>query len=62
MSQYVTKIQIDANGDYFVVLPDQLLNEAGFAIGDELEWCTEMFWCDIIMDYRTQVILRRPSE
>lgn len=32
-----TRIRIDANGDSYVVIPDELLDELGWAIGDTLK-------------------------
>ena len=35
---YILEIEEDQNGDQFVVLPDEIMEELGWIEGDILEW------------------------
>jgi bifunctional DNA-binding transcriptional regulator/antitoxin component of YhaV-PrlF toxin-antitoxin module len=35
---YILEVQEDDNGDQFIVLPDELIDELGWQEGDVLDW------------------------
>lgn len=39
--KYTTEIQVDDNGEYFFILPDELVEKLGWDIGDTIEWVIE---------------------
>jgi antitoxin component of MazEF toxin-antitoxin module len=39
--RYTTEIQVDDNGDFFFIIPDDLIQELGWDIGDTIEWVIE---------------------
>lgn len=39
--KYTTEIQVDENGEYFFILPDELVEKLGWDIGDTIEWVIE---------------------
>lgn len=38
MSNYILEVQEDDNGDCYVVLPDEVIEEVGWEEGDLLNW------------------------
>jgi len=39
--KYTCKVEIDELGEYYIVLPDELLKEIGWNIDDMIEWIIE---------------------
>jgi bifunctional DNA-binding transcriptional regulator/antitoxin component of YhaV-PrlF toxin-antitoxin module len=35
---YITTVEMDENGEFILVIPDELITELGWAPGDEIEW------------------------
>jgi bifunctional DNA-binding transcriptional regulator/antitoxin component of YhaV-PrlF toxin-antitoxin module len=38
MSSYILEVQEDDNGDLFIVLPDEVIEDLGWQEGDVLNW------------------------
>lgn len=38
MSNYILEVQEDDNGDLFIVLPDEVIEDLGWQEGDVLNW------------------------
>ena len=38
MSSYVLEVQEDNNGEPFIILPDEVLEDLGWCEGDVLDW------------------------
>jgi bifunctional DNA-binding transcriptional regulator/antitoxin component of YhaV-PrlF toxin-antitoxin module len=38
MSSYILEVQEDNNGDLFIVLPDEVIEDLGWQEGDVLNW------------------------
>jgi bifunctional DNA-binding transcriptional regulator/antitoxin component of YhaV-PrlF toxin-antitoxin module len=38
MSSYILEVQEDDNGDQFIVLPDEVIEDLGWQEGDVLNW------------------------
>jgi hypothetical protein len=55
----ITKVQIDQDGDYFIELEDELMDELGWEIGTKVNFRTEMIWNEATMDYDTRVIIEK---
>ena len=38
MSSYILEVQEDDNGDQFIILPDEVIEDLGWQEGDVLNW------------------------
>jgi bifunctional DNA-binding transcriptional regulator/antitoxin component of YhaV-PrlF toxin-antitoxin module len=38
MSNYILEVQEDDNGDLFIILPDEVIEDLGWQEGDVLNW------------------------
>jgi len=36
--KYTSEVQVDENGEYFIVIPDELVLELGWNVDDILKW------------------------
>ena len=36
--QYTLEVQEDENGEYFIVLPDEIIDDLGWQEGDVIDW------------------------
>jgi hypothetical protein len=59
---YTQNIYIDSDGEYIVEIPEELMKELRWNIGDTLTWCTDLYWNSIIQDYETRVSVRKKDE
>lgn len=39
--KYTSKIEVDENGEYFMVIPDELMQELDWKIDDNIKWVIE---------------------
>ena len=39
--KYSTVVEVDENGEYFIKIPDELIQELGWVEGDILQWAIE---------------------
>lgn len=58
--KYFSKVEIDENGDYVILLPDEMLKELNWNIGDELN-LEETLVCEENGEFQG-IVLRKKDE
>ena len=62
MSNHIGKIEIDENGDYILNLPEELLEEVDWKIGDTLIWEETLICGDEEFEDCTGFTLRKKED
>lgn len=62
LNKEVVKVAVDVEGEHIIEIPQRMLDNLKIKVGDNVELCTDLYWCSKIHDYEPRITVRKVDE